>query len=319
MKIAVSACLLGEKIRYDGGHKRCRFITDNLSKYMTFVPFCPEHMAFGTPRESMHLVAEGGRTRVTTNFTHQEITRPLVEASRAEYARIAQEPICGIILKAKSPSCAMTSTKYHLPDGTFAYKGAGLFAQTCMEGFAHLPMEEEGRLEDAWLRENFVMQLFAYERMRRFREAAATHGDLVRFHTQEKYLLLSKSRARYEKLGRLVAEGAKLTSKELIGAYAERFNETIAQKSSIGKSVNVLQHIAGFFKQVVDKEEKAALHRLIGQFEDGIVPIIVPVAALKLYAGKHNVAWLLEQTYLDPYPEALALRSHLTSVKPAKP
>lgn len=315
MKIAVSACLLGEKIRFDGGHKHCHFITDDLGQFAEFIPFCPENIAFGTPRGSIRLVAGDERLIALTNKEGYDVTEPLLEASRSELSQLASHRLCGIIFKSKSPSCGMKSSKLYLPNGYCEGKEDGLFMAMCRENYPLLPMEEEGRLEDPWLRENFVMQVFAYDRFETLKNSSPSLGDLVRFHTVHKFMLQAKDEKLYRELGNIVANREALSFDTLLEQYEVKFKTAIAKKSSIKRNVNVLEHMAGFFKKELSKSEKNTLHEHIRDYAQKIVPLIVPLSTLSLYAHKYETRYLLDQTFLEPYPKILSLRSHITAGK----
>jgi len=313
MTLAVSACLLGEKVRFDAGHKHYRFLTEELAKYADFVPFCPEHLAFGTPRPSIRLVREGGREYVQSNKTGAEVSAPLAEASKTELARIGAAPLCGIIFKAKSPSCGFGSAKVHLPNGHSEGKGDGLFVQMCKEAFPLLPMEEEARLQDAWLRENFIMQLFAYEAVERLKAELSGIKDLVRFHTVNKFLIQAKDETLYRQMGRVVANTEMKPLQQVMDEYELLFKTAIAQKSSIKRNRNVLEHMAGFFKRLLTPGEKAMLHEQIDDYAARLLTLMTPVTTIKFLANKYGVQYLLDQTFLDPYPKSMALRARIES------
>lgn len=315
MKIAVSGCLLGEKIRFDAGHKHDRFITDELGKFSEFVSFCPEHLAFGTPRPTVRLVKVHDVIQVQSNKTGDDLTDVLMQTSHSELQKLETEPLCGIIFKSKSPSCAMNSAKLYLENGMSDGKEDGVFMRLCRERFPLLPMEEEGRLEDAWLRENFVMQLFAYDAFQKFNASTPTLNKLVKFHTAHKFLLQAKDETLYRELGNIVANRSDLSFEALLGQYELGFKTAISRKSSIKRNRNVLDHLAGFFKKELTKSEKETLHDQIRDYADKIIPLIVPLSTIHLYARKYDTKYLLEQTFLDPYPKTLALRSHIKSGK----
>lgn len=315
MTIAVSACLLGEKIRFDGGHKHYRFITEELSTFANFVPFCPEHLAFGTPRPSIRLVHTEGAVHVLSNKSGEDLTDPLLQTSQAELAKLESSPLTGIIFKSKSPSCGMKSSKLYLENKMVEGKSDGVFAALCRERYPLLPMEEEGRLEDAWLRENFIMQLFAYNAFESLKASNPTLGDLVRFHTINKFLLQSKDEKLYRELGNLVGNNAGHSKETLLAMYEFGFKTAISRKSSIKRTRNVLEHLAGFFKNDLSKGEKETLHTHIDDFAAKIIPLIVPVSTILLYAKKYDTTYLLDQSFLSPYPKTLALRSHIDSGK----
>lgn len=314
LKIAVSACLLGEQIRYDKTGQRDRFITDKLGKYASFIPFCPEHLAFGTPRETIRLVLEDGHKKVITVFSKNDVTEAMNEAVAHELHKIQNEEICGIILKSKSPSCGLGSTKYYMKEMSEGKKD-GLFALTCKEHFVDFPIEEEARLLDPWLRENFVMQVFAYHDALSLQKHIKTMNELVAFHTAYKFLLQSKHETNYRLLGKIVANHEKKSVKEITQAYIALFKQTIAHKSTIGKTVNVLQHMVGFFKKELTSSEKAELHMQIEEFRDEIIPLIAVMSTIEFLAKKYEVHYLLGQKFLNPYPKDLSLRSMIQEGK----
>lgn len=314
LKIAVSACLLGEPIRYDKTGQRDRFITDKLGKYASFIPFCPEHLAFGTPRETIRIVLEEGHKNVITVFSKNDVTQAMNDAVAHELHKIQNEEICGIILKSKSPSCGLGSTKYYMKEMSEGKKD-GLFALTCKAHFVDFPIEEEARLIDPWLRENFVMQLFAYEDAMQLQKNIKTMQELVAFHTAYKFLLQSKHETNYRLLGKIVANHEKKSLKEITQEYIALFKQTIAHKGTIGKTVNVLQHMVGFFKKELTSSEKQELHLQIEEFRDEIIPLIAVMSTIEFLAKKYNTTYLLGQKFLNPYPKDLSLRSMIQEGK----
>jgi len=314
MKIAVSGCLLGEKIRFDKGHKRDDFVMDELSAYAEYISFCPEHLAFGSPRPSIRMVRDNENLNIISNKTGANLNDELLDTSNHELQKIKSENIRAIIFKSKSPTCGMMSSKVYLENGFADGKDDGVFASLCKKEFGYLPMEEEGRLCDPWLRENFVMQLFAYDNFENAKESMAMK-DLVLFHQSYKFLLQSKDERLYRELGKIVGNHVAKSFESTLQAYEELFKRAIAQKSSVGKTRNVLEHMAGFLKTYLSSQEKKMLHEQIEDYVDKIIPLIVPLSTLKLYAIKYEVTYLLGQKFLKPYPKELALRSDIKSVK----
>lgn len=315
MKIAVSGCLLGESVRFDSGHKRDDFVMDELSRYAQYISFCPENMAFSNPRPSIRLVKNADESlKVESNKTGADLSSALHEASLLDLQNIASHELRGIIFKSKSPSCGLMSAKVYLDNGFAEGKDDGVFAAMCRAKFPLLPMEEEGRLCDAWLRENFVMQLFAYDSFEKFK-GNADMKELVKFHTANKFLLHSKDETLYRELGNIVGNHEAKSFAQILGEYELLFKTAIAIKSSKGKTRNVLEHMSGFVKSFLNAEEKAMLHEQIDDYAAQIIPLIVPLSTLKLYASKYGVSYLLEQTFLTPYPKELALRSSVKCVK----
>ncbi|MDD3475682.1 MAG: DUF523 and DUF1722 domain-containing protein [Sulfurimonas sp.] len=315
MHIAVSACLIGIKVRYDGGDRQSLFITNELAKYATFIPFCPEALAFGTPRPSVRLVKKDGEILVITNDGDIDLTKELLDKSNSELNNISTTNLSGIIFKARSPSCGLGSTKVQIDNSAQDSEVDGLFAGLCREKFPLLPMQEEGKLEDDWLRENFIMQLFAYNSFEVLKNNNPTMKMLVDFHMKNKFLLQAKDEKLYRVLGNIVANHEKLLFHELFSNYEYNFKLAISKKSSIKRNRNVLEHMSGFFKNELSSVEKEILHKQIDEYAQKIVPIIVPLSTIKLYAKKYNTSYILGQVFLEPYPKELALRSSLLSSK----
>lgn len=314
MRIAVSGCLLGHKVRFDSGHKRDTFVMDELSAYAEYISFCPENMAFSNPRPSIKLLQEDEQLKVISNKTGENLRYELETASQDELNTIIDANVGGIIFKSKSPSCGLLSAKLYDKSGYVLEKTDGVFAAMCKERFPLLPMEEEGRLCDPWLRENFIMQLFAYDDFERFKTNATMKG-LVEFHRVNKFMLQSKDDKIYRELGRIVGNQEKKEFGVLFCEYEEFFKRAIAQKSSRGKTRNVLEHMAGFLKKFLDSKEKSLMHEQIVDYANGLIPVIVPLSTIKLHATKYDIEYILEQKFLSPYPKELALRSDIRSVK----
>ena len=316
MKIAVSGCLLGEEIRCSGGHSHDRFVTQSLGAYAQFVSFCPEHLAFGTPRSTIRLVEdENDGYYVQSSNGEIDVTEKLLGTNNTELQKIQNEPIRGIIFKSKSPSCGLGSAMVYRSNGYSKEKDDGLFVKMCKERFPLLPMEEEGRLNDPWLRENFIMQLFAYDDFENFKASKPAMKDLVGFHQSYKFMLQAKDEVMYRQLGKIVGNHDKLSFEEVLKKYEHLFKTIIAEKSSIGKNRNVLEHMAGFVKDKISKVEKEMLHEQIQDYANKIVPLIAPLSRLHMFAKAYNVEYLLTQKFLHPYPKELALRSDIKSGK----
>jgi uncharacterized protein YbgA (DUF1722 family)/uncharacterized protein YbbK (DUF523 family) len=311
VRIAVSGCLNGLKCRYDGKSKKDDFISEILPKFVETVSFCPEDRAFGTPRESMRIVEIDGSRRVIGNKSKKDFTDELNRESQKLANSFIESGISGIIFKSKSPSCGLERVRVYDSNGVpMPSNGVGLFADAMQKAMPLLPKEEEGRLQDSWLRENFMMQIYAYNSFDKLRESAKKFGDLVQFHSQYKFLLHSKDEVRFRELGRVVADG-KSSLKDGLERYEQIFKEAISVKSSIGKTYNVLEHLYGFLKSRVEKSEKEALLESMREFKDEIVPLITPISMVRLYAKKYEIEYLQQQKFLDPYPKELALRSSL--------
>jgi len=311
IKIGVSACLLGEKVRYDGGHKHDRYITDTLGRFFRFVPVCPEvGCGLPVPREAMRLERDGETVRLVTNKTRIDHTDRMLAWSARQVAELEQEDLCGFIFKKDSPSSGLFNVKVY-SRGMPAKTGRGLFARAVTEHFPLLPVEEEGRLHDMGLRENFIGRVFAFRRWKDLLAEGKTVGRLVEFHTAHKLLVMAHSPEIYRELGKLVAHGKEMPRDELFSRYQEFFMKALACHATVRKNTNVLQHIAGYFKKELTAEEKAELQEVIGEYHQRLVPLIVPVTLLRHYIRKYGQEYLLKQVYLSPTPQELMLRNHV--------
>jgi len=312
LRIGISACLLGQQVRYDGGHKRDRFLTDTFGLFVEWVPVCPEVEAgFGTPREAMRLVDDDGRLRLVTVKTGIDLTGQLERFARRRVEQLAAEELSGYVLKKDSPSCGVERVKVYNAHAAPSRSGQGLFAAALCARYPHLPVEEEGRLSDARLRENFVERVFAYRRLRELFTGRWTVGGLVRFHTAHKLTLMAHSVVAYRELGRLVAAASTAKRSDLEGDYTRRFMTALAAIATPRRHTNVLQHMAGYLKTVLDADSKAELQGAIEDYHRGLVPLIVPITLLRHHIRHHGVAYLAGQTYLEPHPRELMLRNHV--------
>ncbi len=313
IRIGISSCLTGEKVRYDGGHARDPFLMDTLGKFVDFVPVCPEaECGLGIPREAMRLVGDAANPRLITIHTRIDLTGRMGEWAARRVRELENEQLCGFVFKSRSPSSGMERVKVYREDGKGSpqHKGVGLFARAFMDHFPLLPVEDEGRLHDPALRENFITRIFV---LKRWRETAAAEslGALVEFHTRHKLLLLAHNERIYRQLGQLVARGKELKATELLAEYERLMLMALACMSTVKKNVNVLMHMAGYFKKVLGKEEKQELLELIDQYSKEYLPLIVPVTLLNHYVRKYGEKYLAGQYYLSPHPIELALRNHV--------
>jgi uncharacterized protein YbgA (DUF1722 family)/uncharacterized protein YbbK (DUF523 family) len=312
IRLGISQCLLGDPVRYDGGHKLDHFLRDTLGRYVTFVPVCPEvECGLPVPRESMRLVGDPASPRLVTTRTGIDHTERMQNWARGRLDQLAHEDLCGFVFKKNSPSSGMLRVKVYNAAGVPASSGSGLFAQAFMARFPRIPVEEEGRLHDPKLRENFIERMFALRRWRIHLDESRHMGRLVTFHTAEKLLLLSHSPAHYRRMGKLVAEGKQQPLQQLYDAYEQIFMEALSLKATAAKHVNVLQHILGYFKKKLSADEKQEMLALIDAYRAGHVPLIVPVTLINHYVRKYDQAYLAQQTYLNPHPVALQLRNHV--------
>jgi uncharacterized protein YbgA (DUF1722 family)/uncharacterized protein YbbK (DUF523 family) len=312
LRIGISACLLGQEVRFDGGHKRDAFLTKVLGPYVEYVPVCPEvEMGLGTPRETLRLVHQPAGLRMVTTRTGVDHTDGMQRWSKKRLTELEDEDLSGYVLKKDSPSCGMERVKTYGAAMMPARDGRGIFASALLERYPLLPVEEEGRLTDPTLRENFIERIFAYRRLRDFFKGRWTPGALVAFHTAHKMSLLSHSTSAYNELGRLVAQAGSLPRAELRRAYETLFMQTLAKPATRARHTNVLHHMAGHLKKQLDAASRAELASCIDEYRRGLVPLVVPLTLIRHYVRIHQVKYLEGQVYLEPHPRELMLRNHV--------
>jgi uncharacterized protein YbgA (DUF1722 family)/uncharacterized protein YbbK (DUF523 family) len=311
IRLGISTCLLGENVRYDGGHKRDRFIIETLGQFVEFVPVCPEvECGLPIPRESMHLMGNPESPRLVTTRTKIDHTERMVNWARKRVVELERENLCGFVFKSNSPSSGMERVRVYNEKGVPQKIGVGMFARVFMDHFPLTPVEEDGRLHDIRLRENFIGRIFALKRWRELLGRNQTRGKLVNFHTQHKLLILSHSQKHARILGKLVAEAKEIPAEQLYSQYEMLFMEALLLKTTIKKNINVLQHMMGYFKKQLSADEKRELLETIELYRNEYVPLIVPVTLLKHYVRKYDQSYLKEQLYLNPHPIELKLRNH---------
>jgi uncharacterized protein YbgA (DUF1722 family)/uncharacterized protein YbbK (DUF523 family) len=311
IRLGISACLLGEEVRYDGGHKLDRYLTDTLGRYVEYVPVCPEVEAgFGIPREAMHLEGDPSAPRLVTRKTKRDLTEPMLEWAKKRVLELEAQDLCGFIFKGRSPSSGMERIPVFNEKGMPVKKGVGLFARTFMDHFPLLPVEDEGRLHDPKLRENFIECVFVFKRWRESLSRGKSRRGLIDFHTKHKLLILSHSPKHYQMMGRLVGQAKAFALDELYQTYQRLLLEAMRLKTTMKKNVNVLQHMMGYFKKELSADEKQELLEIIGLYREVYVPLIVPITLMNHYIRKYDQAYLKGQYYLQPHPIELQLRNH---------
>lgn len=311
IKLGVSRCLLGDKVRYDGGHKHDRFITNTLGQYVTFVPVCPEvECGMSIPRESLRLVGSPENPRLITRKSGIDYTDQMVEWARKRIRRLEKEDLCGFIFKSGSPSSGMERVKVYNEKGMPLKKGVGIFAAQFKAHFPLLPVEDDGRLNDPKLREHFIELIFVFKRLRELLAGEKKMGALVEFHTRHKLLIMAHSPNHYRLMGKLVADGD-LPVDEKYSRYQTAIGEAMQLKTTVKKNVNVLQHIMGYFKKELSPDEKQEILEILGLYRDGHVPLIVPITLMNHYVRKYDEPYLKQQYYLNPHPIELHLRNHV--------
>lgn len=312
LRLGISRCLLGDEVRFDGGHKRDNFLTDVLGPYVEWVPICPEVEAgLGTPREAMRLVGDPAHPRLLTIKSGRDHTRALEKMTAGRLAELGNLDLSGYVFKRGSPSCGVERVRVYREHAMPSHSGVGLFARAFIEQFPLIPVEEEGRLCDAPLRENFIVRVFCYRRYQDLLQNGVTRQAVVRFHTIHKYLLLAHSAQHYQTLGRLVGQAEHHRPKELALKYGELFMNALAVKATVRKHVNVLQHILGYFKTQLGPSQKTELLGVISDYHQGLTPLIVPLTLIKHYVHLFDVGYIRDQVYLNPHPKELMLRNHV--------
>jgi len=312
IRILVSACLLGDKVRYDGGHKRDAFLADTLGRFVEYVPVCPEvECGLPVPREALRLVGDPASPRLVGSASGTDYTRRMEDWIRRKVRELGKADLCGYICRKNSPSSGMARVKVYGESGVPARAGSGMFTKAFMTHFPLIPVEEDGRLQDPVLREMFVERVFT---LRRFRDAVRdgrSRGKLVAFHTDHKLLILTHGRAPYAALGNLVANASAVSTGELFRRYQSLLMQALAQRPTPPRCADVLTHMMGHLRPYLAPDEKQELLEVIGRYRTRLIPLIVPVTLLRHYVRKYKVAYLQRQVFLEPHPVELMLRNHV--------
>jgi len=311
-RIGISACLLGHQVRFDGAHKRDYFLTDTFGKFVDWVPVCPElEVGMGVPRESVRLVGNVADPDMIAERSGRDWTAAMKRYAAKRVKDLKTLDLSGYIFKKNSPSCGMERVRIYSPKGMPSKQGRGLFAAAVMEYLPLLPLEEEGRLNDPALRENFIERVFSYRRWQDTATGVRSVAALVDFHTRHKFLLLAHSERHYRQLGRMVARAKQSHLSEIYEKYGELFMSALAVHASVKKHRNVLDHMMGYFTQHLSRDERSELVQIIRDFQQHLIPLIVPMTLVRHYVNKYDVEYLGNQTYIDPSPKELMLRNHV--------
>lgn len=313
IRLGISSCLLGENVRFDGGHKRDSFLLNTLGRYVEWVPVCPEvEIGLGTPRESIRLVGDPEAPRLVAPKSGADHTEKMQAWSRERLEQLAALNLQGYVLKKDSPSCGLFRVRVYGEKGQPARSGRGIFAHELVCRLPLIPVEEEGRLHDMRLRENFIARVFAYYRWTQLLEKDPTPAGLVRFHAAHKLSILSHSPRHHREMGPLVAKAGSATWDKLVAAYGNLLMEALKLHGTPGKHTTVMQHLMGFIKKVLSRDDKSELLNLMEDYRNGLVPLVVPLTLLQHHLRRHPVPdWVHEQVYLNPYPKELMLRNHV--------
>lgn len=308
--IGISSCLLGHKVRFDSGHKQNSYINNTLSEYFDFIPFCPEvDIGLGIPREAIRLVLIDEKVHCVGSKTADlDVTQQLKESAKQQFHW--QQNLSGYILKKDSPSCGMERVRLYkgnMPDRI----GVGIYAKALMDKFPHLPVEEEGRLGDAILRENFIQRVFIYARWQKMVAQPFSMQALTQFHAQHKYIYMSHDQNLAKALGRWLADAHTLDSDEVLAHYLSKMMEMLKTRASRKNHVNTLQHLQGYLKNFISADDKAELVDIIIQYADGILPLIVPITLLRHHFRRFPNDYIMNSYYMKPHPKELMLLNSL--------
>lgn len=330
--VGVSACILGQEVRYNGGHKLDRFVRDQLGQHVRFVAVCPEvDVGLGVPRPTLRLIqaGEGEAVRIVTPSTGKDWTGAFDDYTKRKVEELAALPLIGFVLQSGSPSCGVFGVKVFPPpppvdpdggkpkaSGMPRRDGRGLFAAALLDRLPDLPVAEDAQLREPRQRENFVARIFAYRRLQLLFRPRWRLGDLVMQHGREKLLLLAHDGAAYRKLGQLVAGGKALPREELAQSYRQLFTNALKKMATPRKVTTVLERIVGQLRKVLEDGDRVELLAELGRYRSGLVPLVVPLTLIRHYLRRHTEAHphleqLAQQTFLDPHPRELLLRNHV--------
>jgi uncharacterized protein YbgA (DUF1722 family)/uncharacterized protein YbbK (DUF523 family) len=313
IKIGVSSCLIGEKVRWNGDHKQDRYVREILGNYFEYISMCPEmEVGMGVPRETVALYGNLEDPKMISKKTKTDWTERMASYIKDQMKTLTHENLCGFIFKSKSPSCGIARIPvFSETDRSKARHGAGMFANAFLKKFPLIPIEDEGRLNDAKFRENFIIRVFSFNRLQKLMDKDFSRGALVDFHTKHKFLMLAHSRKHYTALGSLVANSKSLKYEEIKVQYSKLFMEGLTYKSTPKKNTDVLLHMMGFLKKVLTKGEKEDILTTFEDYRKELLPLIVPVTLIRHQVKKHNIEYLKDQIYLNPHPKELMLRNHV--------
>ena len=312
IRVGISSCLLGEEVRYNGGHKHSTLCTRDLARYFDFVSVCPEvSIGLGIPRKPIRLVGDPADPDVVgVDDPGMNVTDRLKAFARDKVSEL--DNLCGYIFIKGSPSCGLFRVKVYNDKGFPQQEmGRGVYAKMVTDTYPLLPVEEAGRLQDAVLRENFITRVFAYLNWQDLKREGLTANKLIAFHSRYKYTLMAHNPQSYTALGRMLADAGKQDPDELGEAYFAALMKSLEQKASRKSNTNVLMHLQGYLKNSLSSREKAKLGEVIEQYRNGIIPLIVPVTLLRNHFHTHPNEYIEQQSYLQPYPDDLSLRNQI--------
>lgn len=312
IRIGISSCLLGQKVRFDGGHKRDRYLTDVLGPWLTWVPVCPElEIGLGVPRPTIRLEGAQPNPRLVEPGSDRDLTDVMQGYATKRVEELQTLELDGFVLKKGSPSCGMERVRVYGKGGVPTRNGVGAFARVLMDLWPNLPVEEEGRLNDPLLRERFIAHIFCHHRWRSLVRSGPSRRRLVEFHTAHKLQIRAHNEAAYRRLGRIVGSAGTISDQELFDNYEDELHTALSMRASTKRHTNVLYHAIGYFKTVLEPIEKKELVQLIEDYRLGLVPLIVPITLIRHHVMKHRIPYLEGQLYLEPHPRELMLRNRV--------
>lgn len=309
-KLGISACLMGVEVRFNGGHKESHLCTRALNEYFDFIPLCPEvAIGMGVPREPIRLVGDPEAPQAVGTVNRElNVTDALAEYGAHMAAEVGD--ICGYIFMQKSPSCGLERVKVYRENGAPVDGGGrGIYARAFCERHPDLPVEEDGRLNDAVLRENFVTRVFAYAAWQELLKGEITRRSLTEFHSRYKYQLMANNPVQYKVLGNMLGSMGRSDPNEVAPRYFTALMAALKKCATRSTHTNVLQHLSGYLKQTISAQDKQEIQQLISQYHQGIVPLIVPLTLLKHHFRQHPDPYVALQVYMQPHPENLSLRN----------
>lgn len=312
VKVGISSCLLGEKVRFDGGHSQSKYCLHTLSEFFKFRKFCPEMAAgFGTPRPSIRLIGNLENPQLVYSKNPNGDLRDQFEKGYARFIT-EQSDLSGYILMKNSPSCGMDRIKVYLENGhSHVKRRPGLFAEALMKKYPNLPVEEDGRLNDEGLRENFIMRVYAYYRLNQLKNDALSMHALIRFHSRYKYMVMAHNQVAYKSLGQLLNGSSELKIEELFEVYSTQFMQAIAKPAKRTNHFNTLQHIFGYLKTALTPAAKADIINVLERYRNLEVNLATPLSLLNHYIKQYGSEYIQSQYYLNPYPEKLGLQNYI--------
>jgi uncharacterized protein YbgA (DUF1722 family)/uncharacterized protein YbbK (DUF523 family) len=311
-RLGISACLLGQKVRFDGGHKQDAFLCESFGRFVEWVPICPElEVGMGVPRESVRLVEPVSDPKMIAERSGKDWTMAMKRFAAIRTNELVDLRLSGYVFKNNSPSCGVERVRVYDTKHMPSRRGRGLFAAAVIKTLPLLPVEEEGHLNDPALRENFIERVFAYHRWQDTLMSPKTARALVAFHTRHKFLLLAHSERHYRRLGRLVASIKALPLRAAYESYGLVLMECLAVQASTKKHANVLDHLTGYFSEHLSALERREVVDLIRDYRIGLVPLIAPITLIQHYVKKYQITYLTEQVYLASSPKELMLRNHV--------